>query len=621
MSYKLNKTDGSLLTDLIDGQIDSQSTDLVLVGRNYTGFGEFINENFIKMLENFANTAAPARPLEGQLWWDTTELRVKVWDGTQWKASGGPFVQKTRPQMNAGDQWIDTVNQQMYFYDGNSENQLTLLGPGYNKFQGTTGFEIESILDVQSRPRPIAKLFIAGEFVGAFSNLTFTPRPAEITTKGLTGLVTEDNPTGVVKEGFNPVDINNFKWQGVALSSEALVNDAGEIVRASQFLPSDAPGETSGTLTVTNNGGITLGSDSNNVQKVLSPTLFVNENQLTDQDYSIRVRSSAFGTIATDAIYIKADTAHVGIFKEDPAYTLDVAGNVNIDGNLFVQGDTTQVNVTNLEIEDKTIELAKSNDSTIGDDEAIDLGGIILTSSDSPKTMLWSRTTNSWTSNVNFDLDNGRVYKINGVTKLSDARLENTILFAEGLRRIGTLEYLDVDNININSSAITASQPLTINSTDTITINNRKITGVIDPTVEKDVANKNYVDTQIDSERVIITLDITNLNDNQIGFILDSVYPAVEKEEGTIGFVIVQDANASIVSNVDVDAVKNITYTAVDSNGTQNESVMQDIAFFPASGNLTRQVTTGLKRYEVESGNWVFKSDVYTDFTTDPNWP
>ena len=71
-------------------------------------------------------------------------------------------------------------------------------------------------------------------------------------------------------------------------------------------------------------------------------------------------------------------------------------------------------------------------------------------------------------------------------------------------------EYLDVDNININSSTITASQPLTINSTDTITINNRKITGVIDPTVEKDVANKNYVDTQIDSERVIITLDVTN---------------------------------------------------------------------------------------------------------------
>ena len=144
---------------------------------------------------------------------------------------------------------------------------------------------------------------------------------------------------------------------------------------------------------------------------------------------------------------------------------------------------------------------------------------------------------------------------------------------------------------------------------------------MLDPTLSRDVANKNYVDTQIDSERVIITLDITGLTDNQIGFILEAVYPASEKEEGTLGYVIVQDANASIVSNVDVDAVKNITYTAVDSNGTQNESVMQDIAFFPASGNLTRQVTTGLKRYEVENANWVFKADVTTDFTTDPNWP
>jgi len=621
MSYKLNKTDGTLLTDLIDGQIDSQSTDLILVGRNYTGFGEFINENFIKMLENFANTAAPTRPLEGQLWWDVTTGRLQVWDGAQWKASGGPFVSKTRPQMNAGDLWIDTVNQQLYFYDGNSSNTLTLAGPGYNKFQGSTGFEVESILDVQSRPRPVAKLFIAGEFVGIFSNLTFTPRPAEITTKGLTSLVTADNPSGIIKEGFNPADISNFKWHGVAISSEALVNDAGEIVRASQFLPSDAPGETSGSLTITNNGGITIGSDSNNVQKVLSPTLFVNENQLTDQDYSIRVRSSAFGTISTDAIYIKADTAHVGIFKENPEFTLDVAGDVNIDGNLFVQGDTTQINVSNLEVEDKTIELAKSDDSTIGDDEAIDLGGIILTSSDTNKTLLWSRTTNSWTSNVNLDLSSGRSYKINGISKLSDNRLENTVLFAEGLRRLGTLEYLNIDNININNSTITASSPLAINSSNTITINNQKITGVANPTTTTDVANKNYVDTQIDSERVIITLDITGLTDNQIGFILEAVYPASEKESGTTGYVIAQDANASVVSNVDVDAVKNITYTAVDSNGTQNESVMQDIAFFPASGNLTRQVTTGLKRYAVENNNWVFKSDVITDFTSDPNWP
>ena len=49
MSYRINKTNGDLLVDLVDGQIDITSTSLTLVGRNYTGFGEFINENFVKM--------------------------------------------------------------------------------------------------------------------------------------------------------------------------------------------------------------------------------------------------------------------------------------------------------------------------------------------------------------------------------------------------------------------------------------------------------------------------------------------------------------------------------------------------------------------------------------------
>lgn len=67
MSYQLNKTDGTILTDLIDGQIDTESTNLTLVGRNYTGYGEFFNENFIRLLENFSNNAAPSNPLTGQL--------------------------------------------------------------------------------------------------------------------------------------------------------------------------------------------------------------------------------------------------------------------------------------------------------------------------------------------------------------------------------------------------------------------------------------------------------------------------------------------------------------------------------------------------------------------------
>ena len=80
MSYRLNKTDGTLLTELIDGKIDNTSTELTFIGKNYQGFGEFINENFIKLLESFANVSAPSKPIKGQLWFDTTNNRLKVFD-------------------------------------------------------------------------------------------------------------------------------------------------------------------------------------------------------------------------------------------------------------------------------------------------------------------------------------------------------------------------------------------------------------------------------------------------------------------------------------------------------------------------------------------------------------
>jgi len=53
MAYKINKTDGSLLVEIVDSTIDQTATDLTLIGKNVSGFGEYINENFVKLLENF----------------------------------------------------------------------------------------------------------------------------------------------------------------------------------------------------------------------------------------------------------------------------------------------------------------------------------------------------------------------------------------------------------------------------------------------------------------------------------------------------------------------------------------------------------------------------------------
>ena len=145
MSYTITKTDGTTITQIVDGSLDQTSTDLTLIGKNLAGYGIFINENLVKLLENFASTSQPSYPLTGQLWFDTTENRLKVYDGNNFKVSGGTIVSKTPPSsISAGDIWIDSSNQQLYFNDGLSTK---LAGPIYTATQGITGFNSEDVID------------------------------------------------------------------------------------------------------------------------------------------------------------------------------------------------------------------------------------------------------------------------------------------------------------------------------------------------------------------------------------------------------------------------------------------------------------------------------------------
>ena len=108
MSYTINRTDGTKILLLKDGTVDVSTTDLALFGKGYAGFGEKLNENFIQLLENFANTTAPTKKLKGQIWYDTLTNQIKVWNGTTFKPVGSSTVANTQPAgVNAGDMWYD----------------------------------------------------------------------------------------------------------------------------------------------------------------------------------------------------------------------------------------------------------------------------------------------------------------------------------------------------------------------------------------------------------------------------------------------------------------------------------------------------------------------------------
>ena len=133
MSYKLNKTDGSLLVDLVDGKINTTATNLTLIGKNYQGFGEFINENFIKLLETFSNTAPPSNPLRGQLWYDTASARLKIYDGTTFRSTDSTIYASSQPSnLIEGDVFINGTTDQLFFYNGTG---TVLVGPKYTKSQ------------------------------------------------------------------------------------------------------------------------------------------------------------------------------------------------------------------------------------------------------------------------------------------------------------------------------------------------------------------------------------------------------------------------------------------------------------------------------------------------------
>jgi hypothetical protein len=129
MAYILNKTNGSILATVQDSAIDT-TTDLTFLGKNYAGYGELQNENFLKLLENFSNSTAPEKPIEGQLWYDNTNNVLNVYDGEYWKSLGKIDISDIDPSSTktyiTGDLWYNSDSQQLYVYNG---TEFILVGP------------------------------------------------------------------------------------------------------------------------------------------------------------------------------------------------------------------------------------------------------------------------------------------------------------------------------------------------------------------------------------------------------------------------------------------------------------------------------------------------------------
>lgn len=333
MPYTIRFTDNINKGELIveDREINSD-TSLRFPGRQSTSYGQDIAENFLHLLENFADNNPPANAVEGQMWYDNTTGvdQLKVYDGTNWVASGGLKKGDTRPEITTsvkGDLWVDTDNQQLYLNNGGA---WILVGPEFS--QGlATGVRAEQILGTDDRTYTILRIDVANEAVAIVTQQGFTPK---VTIRGFTKLL----------PGYN-LSTRNFengvaKYNGVSETAENLVV-GNTNVPAANFLRSDVNSTSVGVLRVKNNTGVIVGA---NGQLSLGATgeRALLRNTFANSSFDIQVKDVS-GTGFSTAIRAKSDLT-VGIATEDPQATLHVAGNTKIDSNTIIdstdQADT-----------------------------------------------------------------------------------------------------------------------------------------------------------------------------------------------------------------------------------------------------------------------------------------
>jgi hypothetical protein len=176
MAYTINLTNGNLFATIPDGTINTTSS-MTLIGKNYAGYGQFLDDNFIHLLENSANGTQPGSPLTGQLWYNTTSKVLNVYNGTGFKPLGGANASSSAPTNNTvGDLWFDTTNQQLKVWTG---TVWLLVGPVYTPSTGVTGAIPAIILDNVSNPHTVIELYVGSSIVGIISkDAAFTPATA-----------------------------------------------------------------------------------------------------------------------------------------------------------------------------------------------------------------------------------------------------------------------------------------------------------------------------------------------------------------------------------------------------------------------------------------------------------
>jgi hypothetical protein len=280
MAYIVTLSAGPALTTIADDTVNTTSTSLSLVGKNYAGYGIFLNENFVQLLENFSNSIPPNAPLTGQLWYDSSNTLLKFYTGTAWKPIHTSAASSTAPNNPVtGDLWWNTLTSQL---NVRGASDWIVVGPSFTATAGTSGAITETILDTSLLSHVVVMLYISNSVVGILSkDATFTPQTA------ISGFPT-------INPGLNLVSstvLTNSRFWGNATNAFSVNN-----ISSTSFLRSD--------------------QDATNVDKKLT----VGRLQVTDQllidptSTEVQIYTNGTGVIKDLSLYVnRGNTQTVGL--------------------------------------------------------------------------------------------------------------------------------------------------------------------------------------------------------------------------------------------------------------------------------------------------------------------
>tara|TARA_A100001011_G_scaffold258576_1_gene266900 strand:+ start:898 stop:2388 length:1491 start_codon:yes stop_codon:yes gene_type:complete len=334
MAYTVNKTNSSASPNAftVQDSVLNAQTDLNFVGKGYAGYGETIAENFLHLLENFSNSSAPSKPITGQLWYDETANKLKVYDGSFKAVSGAEYQSNEPTGQQQGDLWIDSDTQQLFFYNGSSH---ILVGPP--SATGTlNGFVYNTIADSTDTNQNVTYWYNDGNLIAIISEDTFTPK---ISISGF---------SSITKGITLSTAISDLKFAGTATDSDALGG-----VAAANYLRSNANDTTSGTLGITNDTGLTVGADSD-LKFSVDTTGGIIQNQVSNTDITFKVNDAG---VTTTVMTIDGAESRVGIGTTTPSTKLQISGTTtstafagpltgDVTGNLSSSGANTMGSLT-----------------------------------------------------------------------------------------------------------------------------------------------------------------------------------------------------------------------------------------------------------------------------------